>query len=108
MSIDLEVVCINKTCMKYCMKGWRDVLHKGIVQSIMYGRETFKSHIKLDDLLFTGQSVYQLLPPPYRDVWLEWADAEKQAAQQEQLQENKVPNKEKNVGKWRYQIKKKL
>lgn len=37
-----------------------------------------------------GQSVYQLLPPPYRDVWLEWSDAEKQAAQLEKSKENKV------------------
>ncbi|XP_076875887.1 ATP-dependent RNA helicase DHX29 [Brachyhypopomus gauderio] len=26
--------------------------------------------------LVKGQSVHQLLPPPYRDVWLEWRDSE--------------------------------
>ncbi|XP_053396907.1 ATP-dependent RNA helicase dhx29-like [Mercenaria mercenaria] len=39
--------------------------------------------------LCKGQSVYQLLPPPYRDVWLEWLDAEKKAAQDEKSKENK-------------------
>ncbi|XP_052808970.1 ATP-dependent RNA helicase DHX29-like [Mya arenaria] len=39
--------------------------------------------------LCKGQSVYQLLPPPFRDVWLEWADQEKQAAQEENSRENK-------------------
>jgi ATP-dependent RNA helicase DHX29 len=34
--------------------------------------------------------VYQLLPPPYRDVWLEWSDAEKKAAEDEKSKENKV------------------
>ncbi|XP_026798594.3 ATP-dependent RNA helicase DHX29 isoform X1 [Pangasianodon hypophthalmus] len=28
--------------------------------------------------LVKGQSVHQLLPPPYRDVWLEWRDGEQQ------------------------------
>lgn len=28
--------------------------------------------------LVKGQSVHQLLPPTYRDVWLEWSDAEKE------------------------------
>ncbi|XP_017345431.1 ATP-dependent RNA helicase DHX29 [Ictalurus punctatus] len=28
--------------------------------------------------LAKGQSVHQLLPPPYRDVWLEWRDGEQQ------------------------------
>ncbi|KAK3549943.1 hypothetical protein QTP86_016870 [Hemibagrus guttatus] len=28
--------------------------------------------------LVKGQSVHQLLPPPYRDVWLEWRDGEHQ------------------------------
>ncbi|XP_060558929.1 ATP-dependent RNA helicase dhx29-like [Ruditapes philippinarum] len=39
--------------------------------------------------LCKGQSVYQLLPPPYRDVWLEWSDAEKRAAEDEKSKENK-------------------
>lgn len=28
--------------------------------------------------LSVSQSVHQLLPPPYRDVWLEWRDGEQQ------------------------------
>ena len=36
------------------------------------------------------QSVHQLLPPPYRAVWLEWLDAEKAVKQQAKEKENKV------------------
>nr|XP_032812397.1 LOW QUALITY PROTEIN: ATP-dependent RNA helicase DHX29 [Petromyzon marinus] len=43
--------------------------------------------------LCKGQSIHQLLPPPYRDVWLEWRDAE-QAAQQAALAENNRPRDE--------------
>ncbi|KAL4233237.1 ATP-dependent RNA helicase dhx29 [Mactra antiquata] len=39
--------------------------------------------------LCKGQSVYQLLPPPYRDVWLEWLDYEKQTQLLEKSKENK-------------------
>ena len=37
------------------------------------------------------QAVHQLLPPPYRDVWLEWQTAENQKKQEKKTQENKVP-----------------
>ena len=36
------------------------------------------------------QRVYMLLPPPYRDVWLEWQDAEDKAKQETKAEENKV------------------
>ena len=36
------------------------------------------------------QSVYQLLPPPYRDVWLEWLDSEKAVARDKQDKKDKV------------------
>ena len=36
------------------------------------------------------QSVYQLLPPPYRDIWLEWLDSEKSAAREQQDKKDKV------------------
>lgn len=35
------------------------------------------------------QSVYQLLPPPYRDVWLEWRDGEQQQEERTLLAINK-------------------
>jgi hypothetical protein len=34
--------------------------------------------------------VEQLLPPPYRAVWVEWLDAEKAAKQEAKEKENKV------------------
>ena len=40
--------------------------------------------------MFALQKIYQLLPPPYRDVWLEWQDAEDRAKQETQTEENKV------------------
>jgi ATP-dependent RNA helicase DHX29 len=40
--------------------------------------------------LYDVQRVYQLLPPPYRDVWLEWQDAEDKVRDEVKLQENKV------------------
>ncbi|XP_076472427.1 LOW QUALITY PROTEIN: ATP-dependent RNA helicase DHX29-like [Babylonia areolata] len=39
--------------------------------------------------LCRGQSVHQLLPPPYRVVWLEWLDVENSAKQQAKEKENK-------------------
>nr|XP_033787141.1 ATP-dependent RNA helicase DHX29 [Geotrypetes seraphini] len=39
--------------------------------------------------LTKGQSVYQLLPPTYRDVWLEWSDAEKKRQEENRLETNK-------------------
>ncbi|KAL8581805.1 hypothetical protein ACOMHN_010179 [Nucella lapillus] len=39
--------------------------------------------------LCRGQSVHQLLPPPYRVVWLEWLDAENSAKDQAKQKENK-------------------
>ncbi|KAK7463169.1 hypothetical protein BaRGS_00038228, partial [Batillaria attramentaria] len=39
--------------------------------------------------LCRGQSVHQLLPPPYRAVWLEWLDAEQSAQQEAKEKENK-------------------
>ncbi|KAE8636316.1 hypothetical protein XENTR_v10002934 [Xenopus tropicalis] len=39
--------------------------------------------------LTKGQSVHQLLPPTYRDVWLEWSDAEKQVQEQNKMESNK-------------------
>ncbi|ESO82988.1 hypothetical protein LOTGIDRAFT_134296, partial [Lottia gigantea] len=40
--------------------------------------------------LCKGQSVHQLLPPPFRDIWLEWLDAEKTKKQNAIDKENKV------------------
>ncbi|XP_033625049.1 ATP-dependent RNA helicase DHX29-like [Asterias rubens] len=34
-------------------------------------------------------SIHQLLPPPYRDVWLEWRDAENKAKEEVKIEENK-------------------
>ncbi|KAG8598934.1 hypothetical protein GDO81_002806 [Engystomops pustulosus] len=39
--------------------------------------------------LTKGQSVHQLLPPTYRDVWLEWSDAEKTKQEKDKLESNK-------------------
>ncbi|XP_041377574.1 ATP-dependent RNA helicase DHX29-like [Gigantopelta aegis] len=39
--------------------------------------------------LCKGQSVYTLLPPPYRDIWLEWQDAENAAKKEAKQVENK-------------------
>ncbi|XP_073416043.1 ATP-dependent RNA helicase DHX29 isoform X2 [Dendrobates tinctorius] len=39
--------------------------------------------------LTKGQSVHQLLPPTYRDVWLEWSDAEKCKEEKDKLEVNK-------------------
>ncbi|XP_033752111.1 ATP-dependent RNA helicase DHX29-like isoform X2 [Pecten maximus] len=39
--------------------------------------------------LCKGQSVHQLLPPPYRAVWLEWLDREKEEAALVKQTENK-------------------
>ncbi|KAM3939787.1 ATP-dependent RNA helicase DHX29 [Leptodactylus fuscus] len=39
--------------------------------------------------LTKGQSVHQLLPPTYRDVWLEWSDAEKSKQEKDKLESNK-------------------
>ncbi|KAM4809399.1 ATP-dependent RNA helicase DHX29 isoform 2-T2 [Rhinophrynus dorsalis] len=39
--------------------------------------------------LTKGQSVHQLLPPTYRDVWLEWSDAEKNMIEQNKMETNK-------------------
>ncbi|TSM12535.1 ATP-dependent RNA helicase DHX29 [Bagarius yarrelli] len=39
--------------------------------------------------LVKGQSVHQLLPPPYRDVWLEWRDGEQQQQEQTRSAINK-------------------
>ncbi|XP_074851666.1 ATP-dependent RNA helicase DHX29 [Carettochelys insculpta] len=39
--------------------------------------------------LVKGQSVHQLLPPPYRDVWLEWSEAEKKKEEESKLETNK-------------------
>ncbi|XP_022087054.1 ATP-dependent RNA helicase DHX29-like isoform X2 [Acanthaster planci] len=34
-------------------------------------------------------SIHQLLPPPYRDLWLEWRDAESKAKEEIKTEENK-------------------
>ena len=39
--------------------------------------------------LCRGQPIYQLLPPPYRDLWLEWLDTEKQNKTEAQKINNK-------------------
>ncbi|KAM8961708.1 ATP-dependent RNA helicase DHX29 isoform 2-T2 [Pelodytes ibericus] len=39
--------------------------------------------------LTKGQSVHQLLPPTYRDVWLEWSDEEKSKLEQNKMESNK-------------------
>ncbi|KAJ8287016.1 hypothetical protein GJAV_G00046030 [Gymnothorax javanicus] len=39
--------------------------------------------------LVKGQSVHQLLPPTYREVWLEWRDSEQQEAEQTRSEINK-------------------
>ncbi|XP_075039691.1 ATP-dependent RNA helicase DHX29 [Mixophyes fleayi] len=39
--------------------------------------------------LTKGQSVHQLLPPTYRDVWLEWSDANKSRQEQDKMETNK-------------------
>ncbi|XP_056181430.1 ATP-dependent RNA helicase DHX29 isoform X2 [Falco biarmicus] len=39
--------------------------------------------------LTKGQSVHQLLPPTYRDVWLEWRDIEKQKEEENKIETNK-------------------
>ncbi|KAB1281376.1 ATP-dependent RNA helicase DHX29 [Camelus dromedarius] len=39
--------------------------------------------------LVKGQSVHQLLPPTYRDVWLEWSDTEKKKEELNKMETNK-------------------
>ncbi|XP_059164775.1 ATP-dependent RNA helicase DHX29-like [Physella acuta] len=39
--------------------------------------------------LCRGQPVHQLLPPPYRNVWLEWSDEEKKSLEEAKQTENK-------------------
>lgn len=39
--------------------------------------------------LVKGQSVHQLLPPTYRDVWLEWRDSEQQRQEESRTAANK-------------------
>lgn len=39
--------------------------------------------------LCKGQPIYQLLPPPYRDLWLEWMESEKQIKKEAQEINNK-------------------
>uniref|UniRef100_A0A8C5EDD9 ATP-dependent RNA helicase DHX29 n=1 Tax=Gouania willdenowi TaxID=441366 RepID=A0A8C5EDD9_GOUWI len=39
--------------------------------------------------LVKGQSVHQLLPPTYRDVWLEWRDGEQQRREENRTAANK-------------------
>lgn len=39
--------------------------------------------------LVKGQSVHQLLPPTYRDVWLEWRDSEQQKEEETRTAANK-------------------
>lgn len=39
--------------------------------------------------LCRGQPIYQLLPPPYRDLWLEWMEAERISKQRAQEINNK-------------------
>ncbi|KAM4634341.1 ATP-dependent RNA helicase DHX29 isoform 1-T1 [Polymixia lowei] len=39
--------------------------------------------------LVKGQSVHQLLPPTYRDVWLEWRDSEQQIQEESRTAANK-------------------
>ncbi|XP_069026019.1 ATP-dependent RNA helicase DHX29 [Embiotoca jacksoni] len=39
--------------------------------------------------LVKGQSVHQLLPPTYRDVWLEWRDSEQQQQEETRTAANK-------------------
>ncbi|KAM8744062.1 ATP-dependent RNA helicase dhx29 isoform 1-T2 [Acanthopagrus schlegelii] len=39
--------------------------------------------------LIKGQSVHQLLPPTYRDVWLEWRDSEQQKQEESRTAANK-------------------
>lgn len=39
--------------------------------------------------LVKGQSVHQLLPPTYRDVWLEWSDEEKKREELNKMETNK-------------------
>ncbi|XP_048397831.1 ATP-dependent RNA helicase DHX29 [Stegostoma tigrinum] len=39
--------------------------------------------------LVRGQAVHQLLPPTYRDVWIEWSEAEKKKTETRQMEKNK-------------------
>eukprot|EP00057_Strongylocentrotus_purpuratus_P033896 XP_793172.4 PREDICTED: ATP-dependent RNA helicase DHX29 [Strongylocentrotus purpuratus] len=53
--------------------------------------------------LAKGQSIQQLLPPPYRDVWLEWMDAE--TKEKEETTERKNKPRDQFVGQMLKQIK---
>ncbi|XP_067430535.1 ATP-dependent RNA helicase DHX29 [Thunnus thynnus] len=49
-------------------------------------------HLAATQALYTlvkGQSVHQLLPPTYRDVWLEWRDNEQQQQEESRTAANK-------------------
>ena len=39
--------------------------------------------------IFVSKSVHQLLPPTYRDVWLEWRDSEQQKQEENRTAANK-------------------
>ncbi|KAJ8036559.1 ATP-dependent RNA helicase dhx29 [Holothuria leucospilota] len=53
--------------------------------------------------LAPGQSIHQLLPPPYRDVWLEWMNADKAAKEAKKSEQNKP--RDQFVGQLLQQIK---
>ncbi|PIK57382.1 putative ATP-dependent RNA helicase DHX29 [Apostichopus japonicus] len=53
--------------------------------------------------LAPGQSIHQLLPPPYRDVWLEWMTADKEAKEAKKSEQNKP--RDQFVGQLLQQIK---
>ncbi|POI25689.1 hypothetical protein CIB84_010561, partial [Bambusicola thoracicus] len=47
------------------------------------------SSMQSNFLFFIPKSVHQLLPPTYRDVWLEWSDIEKKKEEENKIETNK-------------------
>ncbi|XP_078405835.1 ATP-dependent RNA helicase DHX29 [Cetorhinus maximus] len=39
--------------------------------------------------LVRGQAIHQLLPPTYREVWIDWSEAEKKKTEKRQIERNK-------------------
>lgn len=54
---------------------------------------------KISTTFVSWQSIHQLLPPPYRDVWLEWMNADKKAKDDQKSEQNKVSQMRTNFKK---------
>ncbi|KAK3103438.1 hypothetical protein FSP39_019253 [Pinctada imbricata] len=75
VKIDRRKDGMLEVCPEICCENFTEAQHLGSTLALYN--------------LCKGQSLHQLLPPPYRTVWMEWQDAEKAAAKKEKVEENK-------------------